>query len=68
MDQQFTVNGMTCSNCAQSVEETVLVLDGVTDASVDLDAKRLTVIHDGSVDASAIAQAVERAGYAVAEQ
>ena len=37
--QTYTVEGMTCGHCAASVTREVSAAPGVTDATVDLDAK-----------------------------
>jgi len=59
----YTVTGMTCSHCVDSVTEEVSEVAGVTDVGVDLDSGLLTV--SGAVDDAAVRAAVDEAGYAV---
>ncbi len=60
----YTVRGMTCSHCVQSVTEEVSAVPGVTDLEVDLatGALRVTTNTD-PVDDAAISAAVTEAGY-----
>ncbi|KQQ80934.1 hypothetical protein ASF64_12890 [Arthrobacter sp. Leaf137] len=61
---EFTVEGLTCGHCVQTVEEAVSALEGVESASVDLvpgGRSRLTV--GGTADDSAVREAVTSAGY-----
>lgn len=61
MSTTIAVDGMTCEHCEQTVENAVLEIDGVTDATADREAERVSV--DGSVDTSELVRAVEEAGY-----
>ncbi|HEX6422493.1 MAG TPA: copper ion binding protein [Acidimicrobiales bacterium] len=61
----YTVTGMTCAHCVASVRDEVGRVDGVTDVDVDLASGRVTVRSDGPVDGTAVAAAVEEAGYEV---
>lgn len=63
----YTVVGMTCGHCVNSVMEEVSQIPGVTDTDVNLAAGRLTVTSDAPLDDSSVRAAVEEAGYAVAE-
>ncbi len=58
----YTVEGMTCGHCVSAVSGEVGKVAGVTDVSVDLEGKTVTVIGD-SIDDAAIAAAVDEAGY-----
>jgi copper chaperone CopZ len=63
----LTVNGMTCGNCARSVERTLSSTPGVTKATVDLNAARATVEYDSDlVRPEVLADAVRQLGYEVA--
>lgn len=62
----FTVVGMTCAHCVNSVTEEVSQVPGVTDVNVDLATGGLTVTADSDVDDRAVRTAVEEAGYQVA--
>jgi copper chaperone len=64
----YTVEGMTCGHCVSSVKEEVGDVAGVTKVEVDLATGLLTVDSDGPVDAANIVDAVEEAGYKVANQ
>ncbi len=61
---KLTVRGMTCANCARSVEKTLASVPGVTKATVDLAAASATVEYDTElVTPEAIASAVCDLGY-----
>jgi Cu+-exporting ATPase len=60
------VRGMTCANCARSVERRLAATLGVRKASVDLQAATATVEYDtGMVQPEALANAVRALGYEV---
>ncbi|MGA7240508.1 MAG: heavy metal-associated domain-containing protein [Bryobacteraceae bacterium] len=64
---KLTVRGMTCANCARSVEKTLASVPGVTKATVDLAAAGATVEYDTElVKPEAIASAVCDLGYEAA--
>lgn len=65
--QKFTVTGMTCGHCVQSVTEEVSALAGVTDVEVVLETGALTVTSEAGLDAELIKSAVADAGYTAAE-
>ena len=56
---------MTCGNCARHVTEAIQSVPGVHSASVSLDSRSASVrwAPDGSHDASAVIQAIEKEGY-----
>jgi len=58
----YTVEGMTCGHCRQSVLEEVLAVTGVRAVDVDLPSGRLTVAGE-EFDDGAIREAVDEAGY-----
>jgi len=63
----LTVHGMTCSNCARSVERKLASTPGVTKATVDLEAARASVEYDADlVKPEVLANAVRQLGYEVA--
>jgi len=62
----FTVVGMTCGHCVNSVTEEVSQVPGVTGVEVDLASGGLTVTSEAPVDETAVRAAVEEAGYEVA--
>lgn len=59
----YTVIGMTCGHCVNSVTEEVKQVPGVTDINVDLTTGGLTVSSQTPVDDTAVRAAVEEAGY-----
>jgi copper chaperone len=62
----YLVTGMTCQHCVHAVRQEVSAVAGVGDVTVDLDSGRLTVVLSDEVPSSAIARAVDEAGYVVA--
>jgi copper chaperone CopZ len=63
---QLSVQGMTCGNCARSVERTLASTPGVTKVSVDLEGGRATVDYDkGLVTPEVLVSAVRDLGYEV---
>jgi len=62
----YTVVGMTCGHCVNSVTEEVSAVPGVSTVDVDLESGGLTVTSDAPVDDAAVRAAVEEAGYSVA--
>jgi copper chaperone len=65
MTTTYTVTGMTCGHCVNSVSEEVGQVTGVTGVDVDLKTGAVTVTSDGPLDDAAIRAAVEEAGYEV---
>lgn len=63
---QMAVRGMTCGNCARTVERTLLSTPGVTKATVDLPGSTATVEYDTSlVKPDVLSNAVRDLGYEV---
>jgi Cu+-exporting ATPase len=63
------VTGMTCANCAATVERTLKKTEGVREASVNFASERATVRFDpGQVREDQLLERVTRAGYGVATQ
>ncbi|MEN0134689.1 MAG: heavy metal-associated domain-containing protein [Rhodococcus sp. (in: high G+C Gram-positive bacteria)] len=61
-----TVTGMTCDHCATSVTEEISALPGVTAVNVDLATGKVVIDSTTDLDPSAVAGAVEEAGYSLA--
>ena len=62
--ERYNISGMTCSACSARVEKSVSALNGVADVSVNLLKNSMTLSYDESlIDASAIINAVGKAGY-----
>lgn len=66
MRQTWTVSGMTCSHCVDSVTEEVTELPGVASVDVVLATGALTVDADPPLADDAVRAAVEEAGYRLA--
>jgi len=63
----MAVRGMTCGNCARTVERTLSGTPGVTKATVNLDASSATVEYDvDMVKPEVLEKAVRELGYEVA--
>jgi copper ion binding protein len=60
------VVGMTCDHCARAVRTEVSAIDGVTDVDVDVTTGAVRVTAEQPVDATALREAVEEAGYTLA--
>ena len=60
------IQGMTCGNCARSVEHKLSATPGVTKVTVELDKSRATVEYDVNlVKPEVISNAVRQLGYEV---
>jgi copper chaperone len=59
----YDVTGMTCGHCEQSVQEEVGELEGVVEVRADHTTGRVTVTSTEPLDPTAVAAAVEEAGY-----
>lgn len=60
------ITGMTCANCARTIERVLTRLDGVVAAGVNLATERASVEYlPGAVGLAAIQQAIRDAGYDV---
>ena len=63
-NQTYDVPGISCEHCQKAIEKEVAGVPGVTDVTVDVDARRATVA--GTSDIDAVTAAIEQAGYEVA--
>ena len=60
----FDIGGMTCASCVRRIEKSLLRLDGVTEARVNLATEVASVTFaPGVVDVEGLAGAVTKAGY-----
>jgi copper chaperone CopZ len=63
----LTIQGMTCGNCARTIERKLASTPGVTKATVNLQATRAMVEYDADlVKPDVLAKAVRDLGYEVA--
>ena len=61
---RFKITGMTCANCASTIEKGVGELEGVTGSTVNFAAEILTVdYYDNAVGPSVIEEEVKALGY-----
>ena len=61
---ELSVGSMTCASCVARVEKVIGALPGVVAANVNLTTEKASVSYlPGTVDAAAIAGAIEKAGY-----
>src|SRR5699024_5006275 len=66
--ETFTIEGMSCASCAQTVEKAVQKIKGIDTANVNLATEKLQVSYkEGAVDKETIKKTVSDAGYGVAE-
>ncbi|MEU5347825.1 MULTISPECIES: cation transporter [unclassified Streptomyces] len=62
----YSVTGMTCDHCEQSVSSAISALDGVTGVKVDVKTGLVTVVSDAELDDALVRETVDEAGYEVA--
>lgn len=63
-DVEFTIEGLTCGHCVQTVEKAVSALEGVESASIELvPGGRSRLIVGGQANSVAVREAVTSAGY-----
>jgi copper chaperone len=62
-ERTYTVRGMICGHCAESVGEELGGIAGVTAVSVDVDSGTAVVTSDGALDTASVRAAIEEAGY-----
>lgn len=64
--KSFSVEGMTCASCAQTVEKTAQKLPGVETAAVNLATEKLSLNYDEAVLSDAdVRKAIADAGYKI---
>jgi copper chaperone len=63
----YTVTGMTCAHCVNSVSDEIGRLAGVDDVQVDLASGLVTVTSGQPLDDEAVRAAVDEAGYEMAK-
>ncbi|MFC8094869.1 heavy-metal-associated domain-containing protein [Streptomyces sp. NPDC057301] len=59
----YDVKGMTCAHCVQAVSSELNGLFGVEDVQVDLPSGKVTVTSEQPLNPTAVAAAVDEAGY-----
>jgi copper chaperone len=64
--ETITVPEIHCDHCKSSLEGALTPLDGVEQATVDIQARTITVTYDeASVDRDRLVDAIEQQGYVV---
>lgn len=63
IEHGYTVSGMSCGHCAQSVTEEITALAGVTEVDVDVPTGRVVVRADAALAEGDVRTAVEEAGF-----
>lgn len=63
--QTYTVSGMTCGHCVQSVTEEVSAISGVSNVVVTLETGELKFEAAPAIADEVVADAVKEAGYEV---
>ncbi|MFF5343451.1 heavy-metal-associated domain-containing protein [Streptomyces althioticus] len=62
-ESTYTVTGMACGHCAESVTEELECIAGVTAVTVDVDSGTVVVTSDRVLENADVRAAVEEAGY-----
>jgi copper chaperone len=70
MTTDYAVSGMTCGHCVTAVTEELSALDGVSGVTVDLVSGGVSTVHvasEAALDQAAVRDAVDEAGYQLAD-
>lgn len=59
----INVDGMSCEHCVKAITKAVVALPNVSNVSVDLKAKTVTVEHDQALPLDKIKSEIEEQGY-----
>jgi copper chaperone len=62
----YTVSGMTCGHCVQAVTTELTALPGVDAVQIDLGSGAVTVTSEQPLTDEAVREAVDEAGYELA--
>ena len=55
--------GLVCGGCANSVKKALLAVPGVSDVTVEVGEKRVTVSHDERVMRTTVVDSLKSAGF-----
>lgn len=58
-----TAGGIVCGGCANSVKKALLAVPGVSDVTVEVGEKRVTVSHDERVTRTIVIDSLKSAGF-----
>jgi copper chaperone len=67
-ETSLSVPEIHCDHCKMSIEGAVGALEGVTSATVDVEARTVTIGYDAPATVQDIIAAIEGQGYEVPEQ
>jgi len=60
----FKIGGMTCASCVETIENSLLRLDGIVEVNIDLAGERVLVIYNPNIVTQAdIKRTIEETGY-----
>ncbi|HVM32345.1 MAG TPA: heavy metal-associated domain-containing protein [bacterium] len=62
----FSIQGMTCDHCVQTLQSVLSQVKGVKEARVSLKDRRADLTYEGGLEARSILDAVALAGYQAA--
>ena len=65
MTTVINVNGMMCEHCKATVEKVTKAVEGVSNSTVNLDAKNVTIEYADGTDLEKLKKAITDAGYEV---
>jgi len=63
LQKKYTIEGMTCTACALSIEKQVNKLEGVESVAVNYATEQMQVIYNESIRTHDLITAVDKAGY-----
>ena len=63
MEQELLIEGMMCAHCQKHVHDALAKMDGVTEVTVDLEAKKATVKTSRPIERDEFAAVIADAGY-----
>lgn len=66
--KSFYVDGISCAGCVNAVEKTLLDVDGVKEAHVNVANGKASIESDSEISDDRISDAVKSAGYSVREE
>lgn len=66
MQETFSVPDVSCGHCKSAIERALQPLEGVSEATVDIDGRTVSVAYDSDVVSRArLIKEIDEAGYAV---
>lgn len=65
-ERTYSVPDVSCGHCVSAITEELSPIPGVSRVDVNLETKKVTVEHDGSVSDAQLRAGIEAAGYEIA--